>query len=108
MRLMASKPTNAILIPDGALVTDQIRQVVYVVGPDGTVAQRPVEPGRLIDGLRVIRSGLSPSDRIIISGVQRARPGRKVNAKPGTVTAFPSGVSLGENGRMVTPQGGPR
>lgn len=108
MRLMASQPTNALLAPDAALVTDQTRQVVYVVAPDGTVSQRPVEAGRLIDGLRVIRSGLSPTDRIIISGVQRARPGRKVNAKPGVITPFPSGVSLGENMRMVTPQGGPK
>ncbi len=105
MRLMASRPTDALLAPDGALVTDQTRQVVYVVAPDGTVSQRPVEPGRLIDGLRVIRSGLSPADRIIISGVQRARPGRKVNARAGVVSAFPSGVSLGENSRMVGPQG---
>jgi RND family efflux transporter MFP subunit len=108
MRLMASHPTDALLIPDTAVVTDQTRQVVYVVGPGEVVSQRPVEPGRLIDGLRVIRSGLSPADRVVISGVQRARPGRKVSAKPGIITPFPSGVSVGENGRMVTPQGGPR
>ena len=108
MRLMASAPTDSLLVPDTAVVTDQARQVVYVVGSDGVVGQRPIEPGRLIDGLRVIRSGLLPSDRVVISGVQRVRPGRKVVAKPGIVTPFPSGVSVGENGRMVTPQGGAR
>ena len=108
MRLMASQPTDALLTPDTAVVTDQTRQVVYVVDAAGIVRQREVEPGRLIDGLRVIRSGLSPRDRVVISGVQRARPGRKVDARPGSITAFPSGVSLGENGRLSLPAGGAR
>ena len=108
MRLMAPHATGALLVPDVAVVTDQTRQVVYVVGQGGMVAQRPIQAGRLIDGLRVIRAGLDPTDRVVISGVQRARPGRKVDAKPGTVTAFPSGVSLGETGRLSLPQGGAR
>ncbi len=108
MRLMASQPTDALLVPDTSVVTDQTRQVVYVVDAGGIVRQREVEPGRLIDGLRVIRSGISPSDKVVISGVQRARPGRKVDARPGPITAFPSGVSLGENGHLSLPAGGAR
>jgi RND family efflux transporter MFP subunit len=108
MRLMASDPVDALLAPDTAIVTDQTRQVVYVVDASGMVSQRPVEPGRLIDGLRVIRAGLSPTDRVIISGVQRARPGRKVTVRLGAVTPFPSGVSVGEDSRMVLPRGGSR
>ncbi len=108
MRLMASQPTDALLVPDTAVVTDQTRQVVYVVDAGGIVRQREIEPGRLVDGLRVIRQGVSPNDRVIISGVQRARPGRKVDARVGPVTAFPSGVSLGENGRLSLPAGGAR
>jgi RND family efflux transporter MFP subunit len=103
MRLFAAHPVNALLLPDEAIVTDQTRQVVYVVGADGKVAQKLVTPGRLIDGLRVIRAGLTPADRVIISGVQRARPGRQVAVTEGTVTAFPAGVSRGENSSLALP-----
>lgn len=103
MRLFAARPFEALLVPDQAIVTDQMRQVVYVVDGEGVVSQKVVQPGRLIDGLRVIREGLTPQDRIIISGVQRARPGRRVSVKEGTVTAFPSGVSRGEDSTLSLP-----
>jgi RND family efflux transporter MFP subunit len=103
MRLFASKPFDALLVPDQAVVTDQTRQVVYVVDAEGTVAQHVVHPGRLIDGLRVIREGVTPTDRVIISGVQRARPGRKVTATEGDTSAFPTGVSRGENSALSLP-----
>jgi multidrug efflux pump subunit AcrA (membrane-fusion protein) len=77
--------------------------VVYVVDAEGVVAQRVVQPGRLLDGLRVIRDGVAPEDRVIISGVQRARPGRKVSATEGSVSAFPTGVSRGENSALSLP-----
>ena len=51
------------------------------------VTERMVEVGPIADGLRVIRSGLSPSDTIVIDGVQRARPGHKVQVRQGTITA---------------------
>ncbi|MEO6184947.1 MAG: efflux RND transporter periplasmic adaptor subunit [Steroidobacteraceae bacterium] len=108
MRLFASAPFDALVLPDEAIVTDQTRQVVYTVDAEGTVIQKVVTPGRLIDGLRVIRSGLSPSDRVIISGVQRARAGRKVTVTAGTVTAFPSGVSRGETSKLSLPAGNAR
>ncbi len=103
MRLFAGKPFEALLVPDQSIVTDQTRQVVYVVDAEGQVGLRVVEPGRLIEGLRVVRAGLAPEDRVIISGMQRARPGRKVAVTEGVVTAFPTGVSLGENGRLSLP-----
>jgi RND family efflux transporter MFP subunit len=105
MRLFATAPFDALLLPDEAIVTDQTRQVAYVVDAEGNVAQRIVRPGRLIDGLRVIREGLSPTDRVVISGVQRARPGRKVKATQGAVTPFPSGVSRGETSTLSLPAG---
>lgn len=104
MRLFASKPFDALMVPDEAIVTDQTRQVVYTVDGEATVGQRVVTPGRLIDGLRVIRAGLTPSDRVIISGVQRARVGRKVTVTEGKVTAFPSGVSRGETSTLSLPK----
>jgi RND family efflux transporter MFP subunit len=103
MRLFATKPFDALLLPDEAIVTDQTRQVVYVVGADEVVGQKVVRPGRLINGLRVIREGIEPTDRVIISGVQRARTGRKVTVTAGTVSAFPSGVSRGETSDLSLP-----
>jgi RND family efflux transporter MFP subunit len=103
MRLYASKPFDTLLVPDQSIVTDQTRQVVYVVNADGVVGQKVVHPGRLMDGLRVIREGLDPHDRIVISGVQRARPGRKVTVKEGVVSGFPTGVSRGENSTLSLP-----
>jgi multidrug efflux pump subunit AcrA (membrane-fusion protein) len=69
--------------------------VLYVVGKDAMVEQRVIERGNLIDGLRIIRTGIAPGDRVIISGMQRARPGLKVAAKPGKIEAFPAGVTRG-------------
>lgn len=85
MRLIGSGAYQGMLIPEDAVVTDQTRKVALVVAADGTVVPRPLELGPLVDGLRVVRSGLKPEDRIIIEGVQRARPGTKVTPKPGTI-----------------------
>jgi RND family efflux transporter MFP subunit len=104
LRLYATEPFDALLVPDQAVVTDQLRQIVYTVDAEGTVGQKTVELGRLMDGLRVVTGGLGAGDRVIISGVQRARPGRKVAAKEGTVTAFPSGVSRGEDSTLSLPR----
>ncbi len=106
MRRFANQAREAMLIPDESVVNDQTRQVAYVVGSDGIVGQRTIEVGRLIDDLRVVRAGLAPTDRVIISGVQRARPGRKVNAQAVQMSAFPSGVSRGENARLDMPSAG--
>lgn len=108
MRLFAEKPFQALLLPDEAIVTDQTRQVVYTVDAGGLVVQKVVKPGRLIDGLRVIREGLLATDRVIISGVQRARPGKAVTVQEGEVTPFPSGVSRGETGTLELPPAGSR
>lgn len=85
LRLEASKPYPAFLVPDTSIVADAARQLVYVVGKDGTVAARPVETGPLVGGLRVIRSGLTAQDRVIIGGIQRARPGTKVTPQNGKI-----------------------
>jgi RND family efflux transporter MFP subunit len=107
LRLYAAKPFEALLVPDESIVTDQTRQVVYVIAADDQVQQRVVQPGRLLNGLRVLRAGIEPTDRVVISGMQRARPGRKVAVVAGTVTPFPSGVSLGETSTLRLPAGAP-
>jgi RND family efflux transporter MFP subunit len=84
-RLLGSGAYPALLIPDQATSTDQTREVVFVVGSDGVVAERGVTLGPLYDGLRVIRQGLAPTDLVIIEGIQRARPGTKVKANHGRI-----------------------
>jgi hypothetical protein len=57
------------LIPDAAVLLDQTRHLVLMVAPDGTVVPKTVETGDVCGGLRIIRSGLSPDDRVIIEGL---------------------------------------
>jgi len=79
--------TDALLIPDSAIVSDQSRKIVFTVAQDGTVGTKLVEIGPIVDGLRVIRSGLAAEDRIVIEGLQRARPGQKVTPEAGKIEA---------------------
>jgi multidrug efflux system membrane fusion protein len=78
---------DALLVPDGAIASDQSRRIVFAVADDGTVGVKLVELGPIVDGLRVIRSGLAPTDRIIIDGLQRAHPGQKVKPEDGKIEA---------------------
>ena len=64
---------------------DQASKIVFTVADDGTVGTKQVELGPLVDGLRVIRSGLAPTDRIVIDGLLRSRPGQKVTAEDGKI-----------------------
>lgn len=88
-RVAGSAAYGALLIPDAAVGTDQTRRVVQVVAADGSVTSKPVQLGPLVDGLRVVRSGLAPTDRVIISGTQRAMPGVKVQPTTGRITRAP-------------------
>jgi RND family efflux transporter MFP subunit len=85
VRLPGSERHEAILIPDSAVLTDQSRKIVMTVKDDGTVEPRVIRPGPIVDGLRVVRDGLGPKDRIIINGLVRARPGGKVTPQPGKI-----------------------
>jgi RND family efflux transporter MFP subunit len=91
VRLIASAPYEALLLPDTAIATDQSRKIVFVVKDDNTVEARPVVLGPLDDGLRVIREGLKPEDRVIVDGLQRARVGAKVTPHPAANAAPASG-----------------
>ena len=85
MRLATGAAQMALLVPDAAVVNDQARKIVYVVGKDGAVTPQPVDAGPLINGLRVIRSGLKPQDKVVISGVQFAATAPKVQTMAGTI-----------------------
>ncbi|HYF07929.1 MAG TPA: efflux RND transporter periplasmic adaptor subunit [Acetobacteraceae bacterium] len=80
---------EALMVPDAAIVADQAGRAVLTVQPDGTVAPRPVQLGPLVEGLRVVRSGLGPQDRVIIGGLHRARPGARVTAEQGRIGPSP-------------------
>ena len=74
------------MVPDAAVLLDQAQHIVMTVSPDGTVVPKPVETGDLRGGLRVIRSGLAPDDRVIIDGIVRAIPGGKVTPQDGAIS----------------------
>jgi multidrug efflux system membrane fusion protein len=78
-------PTPALLLPDSALVLDQSQHLVMTVSPDATVVPKIVQTGDLRGGLRVIRSGLEPNDRVVIDGLVRAMPGAKVVPQQGAI-----------------------
>lgn len=86
MRLSAGGATDALLIPDAAVQIDQTRKVVYVVGKGGVVTAKPVETGPLLNGLRIVRFGIGPHDKVVIQGVQYAQPGGIVSAQSGRIT----------------------
>jgi multidrug efflux system membrane fusion protein len=81
---------EALLVPDAAIASDQASKIVFTVADDGTVGTKLIEPGPMVDGLRVVRSGLAATDRIVIDGLQRARPGQKVTAQDGKIEAAPT------------------
>ena len=85
LRIPGSEPHEVLLVPDAAVMTDQSHKIVMTVKEDGTVVPAIVRTGPMIDGLRVIRTGLAANDQIIINGLMRARPGGKVTPQPGTV-----------------------
>ncbi|HTA99444.1 MAG TPA: efflux RND transporter periplasmic adaptor subunit [Bradyrhizobium sp.] len=84
VRLIASAPYEALLLPDTAIATDQSRKIVFVVNDDDTVEAKPVVLGPLDEGLRIVREGLKPEDRVIVDGLQRARVGAKVSPHAAT------------------------
>lgn len=87
LRLIGTAPYQATLIPDTAVVSDQSHKIVMTVDAEGTVVPKPVTLGPIVEGLRVVRSGLAPTDRVIVKGLQRARPGGKVTVQDTTIVA---------------------
>jgi membrane fusion protein, multidrug efflux system len=94
VRLVGSAPYEALLLPDTAIGSDQSRKIVYVVGGDNRAETREVKLGRLIDGLRVVREGVKPDDRVVVSGLQRVRAGAPV-----TPTRKPIAETFAAGGR---------
>jgi RND family efflux transporter MFP subunit len=81
VRVPASKPYQALLIPERALATDQDIKFVYVVGSDGVATRRNVELGKTRGDMRIVSAGLKAGDQVIVKGLQRVRSGQKVDAE---------------------------
>lgn len=84
-RLLGSGTYKAMLIPDEAIVTDQTRRLVYVVSKDNKATPRVIEVGAKVEGLRIVRDGLAPTDRVIIAGMGMLQPGAPVTPKKGEI-----------------------
>jgi RND family efflux transporter MFP subunit len=80
IRLPVGKPKPSLVIPEEALGSDQGQRYVYVLNDKDEVVYRAVKLGPQVERLRVIEEGVKPSDRVIVSGLQRVRPGVKVVA----------------------------
>ena len=84
VQVQGSGEFQALLVDDKAVLTDQDRKYVYVLGPDNKAVRKDVELGRMIDGLRVVEAGLEPTDQVIVHGVQKVfMPGMPVT--PATI-----------------------
>jgi multidrug efflux system membrane fusion protein len=93
VRIAGTPRHEAVLITDRAVGTDQGQKFVLVVDQDGVVQARPVELGPMVEGLRVVRRGVGPDDRVVINGLVNARPGAKVAPQPGNMNQFMTGQS---------------
>ena len=79
IRVPGSAPYNAVLVPDAAIGTEQVRKFVLVVGADNVASAKYVTLGGMTeDNLRIIKGGLGPEDRVVVNGLMRVRPGQKV------------------------------
>jgi len=103
VRLIGSSPYDALLIPDTAIASDQSRKIVFVVKDDDTVEAKPVTLGGLDEGLRIIKDGLKPDDKVIVDGLQRARVGQKV--APHVAQAASPAPAQGANSQGASSQG---
>ena len=78
VRVPGSVPYEALLVPDVAIASEQVRKYVMVVGEDNTAKQKYVTLGQLAGNLRIIKDGLSADDKVIVNGLARIRPNIKV------------------------------
>jgi membrane fusion protein, multidrug efflux system len=95
LRVPTADAAPVLLVPAIAIVPDQAWEMVMTVATDGSVVPKRVETGGLYQGLRIIRSGLDPSDHVVIGGLLRVRPGAKVTPVPATIVANPAADSSG-------------
>lgn len=89
LQISATAPAEALLVPDAAVATEQVRKFVYTIGADNVATPKYVTLGPVVDGLRVIATGLSADDTVVVNGLMRVRPGAKVTPQQATADAAP-------------------
>ena len=97
VKLVGSQKAPALLVRDAAIGTDQDRKFVLVLGKGDSLEYRPVEIGRLSDGLRIVRSGVAAGDKVVVTGLMRVRPGVKVT--PTIVAMVPDSTGSRDSSR---------
>jgi RND family efflux transporter MFP subunit len=94
IRIPLSEKHSALLVDDRAVGTDQANKFVLALTKTNTVAYQPVTLGPLVDGKRVIRTGLEAGEQIVVNGLQRVRPGMAVSPEGETATAQKSSQKI--------------
>ncbi len=87
IRIANTLEYEAMLLPDASIGADQSDKFVYVIAEDNTASRKVIETGPLVFGLRVVRSGIAAEDRVVIGGLQRVRPGAKVDPQEKAIVA---------------------
>jgi RND family efflux transporter MFP subunit len=87
LRIPGSGRHSAILVPDEAIGTDLNQKLVWVIDAENTAQYRAVKIGGLHDGLRIVREGLSPDERIVVAGIQKMHPGIVVTPEERAIDA---------------------
>ncbi len=88
LRIPVAQRQDMPLVTERAIGLDQAGRYVYVVNAENVVEKRPIVAGQLIDGLRVVESGLAPGEKVVVNGIQRARHGAKVDPEEAEMTAL--------------------
>ncbi|SAJ88621.1 RND family efflux transporter MFP subunit [Burkholderia multivorans] len=105
VQLVSGRERSALLVDDKAVLTDQDRKYVYVIGPGDKALRRDVTIGRDLDGQRIVEKGLNAGDRVVVDGVQRIYyPGAQVKPKPQPARAD---AEPGGGAQAVADAGGP-
>jgi RND family efflux transporter MFP subunit len=100
---VASSPAyEALLVPDAAVGTEQVRKFVYVVDAQNMAQQKYVTLGIVVGDMRVIKDGLAANDRVIIDGVARIRPKQKVTPQEKSKTATPDDKTASAKGQPAS------
>ncbi len=110
LRMPIGKRENALLVTERAIGSDQSGRFLLTVNSENVVEKKPIRLGRLVDGLRVIEEGLQPDDRVVVNGIQRARPGAKVDPEEtdmNTLTTSALKAALQKEGSESSPSGKP-
>jgi RND family efflux transporter MFP subunit len=95
VRVPRGQEPNSLLVPDRVVASDQAGRYVFVANKDDVIEQRKVELGQQVGDLRVIEKGLSPDDRVVISGLMLVVAGQKIEPVPKTISAPASDADAG-------------